>query len=62
MMVTNADDLDTEIRIRKWLDESQDLLGRVIPSLMEECEQLRHETVELHSYVAMLQEQVDRLQ
>lgn len=61
-MATSADDLDIEIRVRKWLDESQDLIGRVIPSLMEECQHLHHETVELQSYVAMLQEKVDRLQ
>lgn len=54
--------LDTEGRIRQWLDNTPEMLGRVIPSLLKECEHLRRETVELRSYVALLQEQVNRLE
>jgi len=61
-MANSVEDLDAAVRIRKWLDESQHLLGRIIPSLVEEHERLRHETVELRAYVMALQEQVDRLQ
>lgn len=61
-MANSVEDVDAAIRIRKWTDESQDFLRRVIPSLVEACEHLRRDTAELRSYVVVLQGEIDRLQ
>ena len=61
-MLDSAADVDVGLRVRSWAHRSQEFFGRIIPRLMDECDQLRHETTELRSYVVTLQEEIDRLQ
>lgn len=61
-MLDSAEDVDVGLRVRNWADRSQEFFGRIIPRLMDECDQLRQETLELRSYVVTLQDEIDRLQ
>jgi hypothetical protein len=67
--------LDEKQRVTRWLDESQYLLGRVIPGVLEdrerlsrtleaseqECERLRHEVATLRRDLTALQAEVHGL-
>jgi hypothetical protein len=73
--MSEIETLEDPQRVTRWLTESQDLLGRVIPALLEErdrlrhtleareheCERLRGELGELRRNFAVLQSDLDTL-
>jgi chromosome segregation ATPase len=73
--MSETETLGDQQRVGRWLAEGQDMLGRVIPALVEdrdrvrqtlearerECEQLRGEVGELRRNLGSLQSELERL-
>jgi len=67
--MSHIENFEDAQRLTRWLSESQDLLGRVVPALLEERERLRqtaeakaHECERLQGEVAELQRTLGALQ
>jgi len=73
--MSETETFEDQQRVGRWLVEGQDMLGRVIPALIEdrdrlrqtlearerECEQLRGEGGELRRNLGVLQSEVEKL-